>query len=245
MQFNSAKTVREITIEMPGATRVFEKMGIDYCCGGARPIAEACRAAGVTIEEVAISLEQVEARAETLAGSRDWMLENLASLITYIHDKHHIFTREELGRIEPLLAKVCSVYGERRPELLQIQALFDGLKSELILHMMKEEKVLFPYVTQMEYAISAGLAAPVPMFGTVRNPVQMMMVEHDGAGDLLRRIRQLSNDFNSPADACVSYQTLYRALEELEQDLHQHIHLENNILFPRAVEMESLLPLPR
>ena len=208
MQFNSAKTVREITIEIPGATRVFEKMGIDYCCGGAKPITEACQSAGVTIEEVALSLEQSEARGEALAGSKDWMSESLASLITYIHDKHHVFTRDELGRIEPLLAKVCSVYGEKRPELLQIQALFDGLKRELLLHLKKEEMVLFPYVTQIEQAISAGLAAPVPMFGTVRNPVQMMMVEHDGAGDLLRRIRQLSDNFSPPADACVSYQTL-------------------------------------
>ena len=146
---------------------------------------------------------------------------------------------KSLDRIEPLLAKVCSVYGEQTPELLQIQALFGELKRELILHMMKEENILFPYITQLEEAMSAGMSAPVPMFGTVRNPVRMMMTEHDGAGDVLRSIRQLSNDFNLPADACVSYQTFYGALEELEQDLHQHIHLENNILFPCAIEMEG------
>jgi regulator of cell morphogenesis and NO signaling len=239
MQFNSAKTVREIAIETPGATRVFEKMGIDYCCGGARPITEACQSAGVTVEEVALSLEKFEATSQAFAESKDWRAASLASLIVYIHDKHHVFTREELDRIEPLLAKVCSVYGEKRPQLLQIQALFGELKRELLLHMMKEENILFPYITQMEDAVKMGLSAPVPMFGTVRNPVRMMMVEHDGAGNVLRRIRQLSDDFNPPADACVSYQTLYRALEELEQDLHQHIHLENNILFPRAVEMEE------
>jgi regulator of cell morphogenesis and NO signaling len=239
LQFNSAKTVREIAIEMPGATRVFEKMGIDYCCGGARPITDACLAAGVTVEQVALSLEQLEVNNPAVAESKDWQTASLASLTTYIHDKHHIFTREEMGRIEPLLAKVCSVYAEKRPELLQIQALFGELKRELPLHMMKEENILFPYITQMEDAIKARLSAPVPMFGTVRNPVRMMMVEHDGAGDVLRKIRQLSDDFNPPADACVSYQTLYRALDELEQDLHQHIHLENNILFPRAVEMEG------
>jgi len=238
MQFNSAKTVREIAIEMPGATRVFEKMGIDYCCGGAKPLTEACQAAGVTVEEVERSLEESEASSQAFARSKDWRAESLASLITYIHDKHHVFTRNELDRIEPLLAKVCSVYGERRPELLKIQGLFMELKRELLLHMLKEENVLFPYIGQMEEAAKAGSAAPVPMFGTVRNPVQMMMIEHDGAGDLLRSIRQLSNDFNAPADACVSYRTLYGALEELEQDLHQHIHLENNILFPRAIEME-------
>jgi regulator of cell morphogenesis and NO signaling len=143
-----------------------------------------------------------------------------------------------MARIEPLLAKVCSVYGEARPELLQVQALFAELKRELLLHMTKEENILFPYIMQMEGAAASGEAAPTPMFGTVRNPVRMMMFEHDGAGEMLRRIRRLSNDFNAPDDACVSYRTLYGALEGLEQDLHQHIHLENNILFPRAVEMD-------
>lgn len=239
MQFNGAKTVREIAIEMPGATRVFEKMGIDYCCGGARLIADACQSAGVTVDEVARSLEQAEAANQDPANSKDWQAESLAALITYIYDKHHAFTREELDRIEPLLAKVCLVYGDRRPELLQIQALFAELKRELLLHMMKEENILFPYIRQMEEAVTAGLSAPRPMFGTVCNPVRMMMVEHDGAGDVLRRIRQLSKDFSPPADACVSYQTLYSALEGLEQDLHQHIHLENNILFPGAIEREG------
>jgi regulator of cell morphogenesis and NO signaling len=239
MQLNDAKTVREIAIEMPGATRVFERMGIDYCCGGARPIAEACQTAGVTFAEVARSLEQIEAASQSSAGLKDWQVESLTSLTTYIRDKHHSFTREEMDGLEPLLEKVCSVYGEKRRELFEIQALFRELKRELLLHMMKEENILFPYITQMEKAISAGLPAPVPMFGTVRNPVRMMMTEHDGAGDVLRRIRQLSNDFNPPADICVSYQTLYGRLEEFEQDLHQHIHLENNILFPRAIEMEG------
>jgi regulator of cell morphogenesis and NO signaling len=239
MQFNDTKTVREIAIEVPGATRVFEKMGIDYCCGGANPLSEACLSAGVTVREVAESLEQFQATNQAMAGSKDWQSESLASLITHIYDKHHVFTREEMARIEPLLAKVCSVYGEARPELLQIQALFAELRRELLLHMMKEENILFPYITQLEAAVSAGRPAPVPMFGTVRNPVRMMMTEHDGAGDVLRRIRRLSNDFNPPADACVTYRTLYGALEELERDLHQHIHLENNILFPGSVKLEG------
>ena len=239
MQFNDTRTVREIALEMPGATRIFEKMGIDYCCGGAKPITEACLAAGVTVAEVARSIEQYEASSQASAESRDWQCESLGSLITHIENKHHRFTREEFDSIEPLLAKVCSVYGEKRPELLQVQVLFGELTRELLLHMNKEENILFPYIIQMETAASAGLSAPVPIFGTVRNPVRMMMTEHDGAGDVLRRIRQLSNDFNPPADACVSYQTLFSRFEELEQDLHQHIHLENNILFPRAIEMEG------
>jgi regulator of cell morphogenesis and NO signaling len=239
MQFNAEKTVREIAIEVPAATRVFEKIGIDYCCGGAQPITEACRTAGVTVEEVKRSLEQIETSSQAAVGLTDWKAESLTSLINHIESKHHSFTREEMEGIEPLLEKVRSVYGERRPELSEVQALFAELKRELLLHMKKEENVLFPYITQMETAVSKSLSAPMPMFGTVRNPVRMMMSEHDGAGELLRRIRQLTDDFNPPADACVSYQTLYRRLEELEQDLHQHIHLENNILFPGAIEMEG------
>ncbi|HSE98377.1 MAG TPA: DUF542 domain-containing protein, partial [Blastocatellia bacterium] len=196
MEFNGTMTVREIALEVPGATRLFEKMGIDYCCGGAKPIAEACQAAGVTVEEVVRSLEQVEAASQALDSSKDWRAESLGSLIAHIYNKHHVFTREELDRIEPLLEKVCSVYGERRPELLQIQALFAGLKHELLLHMMKEERVLFPYVVEMEEAKIARSPAPTAMFGTVRNPVRMMMLEHDGAGETLRRIRELSGDFN-------------------------------------------------
>jgi len=239
MQFIDAKTVREIAIEVPGATRVFEKLGIDYCCGGARPITEACKAASVTVAEVARALEQVERSSQVLADVEDWQAEPLESLITHIVNEHHRFTREALDSIDPLLAKVCSAHAERRPELLQIQALFGELKRELTPHMMKEENVLFPYITLMENALNARLPAPLAMFGTVRNPVRMMVSEHDGAGDLLRRIRQLSSDFVLPAGACLSYQTLYGRLEELEQDLHQHIHLENNILFPRAIEMEG------
>ena len=239
MQINDAKTVREIAIEMPGATRVFERMGIDYCCGGAKSITEACQTASVTVAEVAHSLEQIETTSGATAQSRDWQVEGLASLIAYIINKHHAFTREELDGMEPLLAKVCSVYAQKSPELLQIHSLFGKLRRELLLHMMKEENILFPYIIQMEEAMRAGLTVPAPMFGTVRNPVRMMMTEHDAAGDLLRSIRQLSNDFNPPADACVSYQTLYRRLEEFEQDLHQHIHLENNILFPCAIEKEG------
>ena len=236
MMIDATRTVREIAVEMPAATRLFEKLGIDYCCGGGRPLAEACTKAGLAIHQVIASLEQI---GETKGGeARGWQLASLNDLITYINDTHHVFTREELDRLEPLLAKVCSVYGERRPELPRIQALFLDLKRELLAHMMKEEQVLFPYVRQLESAIEAGGARPRACFGTVQTPIRMMMFEHDAAGDVLRQMRELSDGFTPPADACVSYQTLYRALEDLEQDLHQHIHLENNILFPRTVGME-------
>ncbi|HXG65208.1 MAG TPA: iron-sulfur cluster repair di-iron protein [Blastocatellia bacterium] len=239
MTINATKTVRDVVVEIPGATRLFEKLGIDYCCGGGKPLAEACASVGISEKEFSRLLEAAANCYADKEGFKDWEAETLASLTEYIVSKHHVFTREELDRVEPLLAKVRSVHGERHPELLSIQKLFTALKAELFPHMSKEEQVLFPYVRSLEEAVASREPAPLPFFGTVRNPVRMMMMEHDAAGEILRNMRELSDDYAVPADACISFQTLYQALEGLEADLHQHIHLENNILFPRAVELEG------
>ncbi|HUE83073.1 MAG TPA: hemerythrin domain-containing protein [Pyrinomonadaceae bacterium] len=148
-------------------------------------------------------------------------------------------TRQEMDRLRSLLEKVCSVHGQNYPELLTVQALFRELCMDLTPHMFKEEQMLFPYIERMEEAAKNGHEISAPPFGTVRNPVRMMMMEHDTAGDLLRKLRETSSDYTVPKDGCISYQTLYQAMEAFEQDLHQHIHLENNVLFPRAVEMED------
>jgi regulator of cell morphogenesis and NO signaling len=235
----TTKTVREIAVETPNATRIFEKLKIDYCCGGGKSLDAACTEAGIETEEVLRLLEEAASRPEQTAETAKFQTAPLAELMTYIVDKHHVFTREELDRLEPLLAKVCSVYGERRPELPRIQALFLDLKRELLVHMMKEEQVLFPYVRQLESATGAGGAKPYAFFGTVQNPVRMMMMEHDAAGDLLLELRRASSSYALPEDACASFRALYAALEEFERDLHRHIHLENNLLFPRAVELEG------
>ncbi len=184
-------------------------------------------------------MRSLEAAQRTPDDSRDWRQESLASLAFHIVDKHHHFTRQEIERLEKLFDKVCARHGENHPELFEAQKTFYQLKQDLLPHMLKEEQVLFPYITQMETAISQNRAVPQPFFATVRNPVRMMMMEHDAAGDLLRTLRATTNDYTPPADACISYQTLYQALAGFEADLHQHIHLENNLLFPRAVEMEE------
>lgn len=237
MNVDLSKTVRELAVENPAATRMFEKFGIDYCCGGGKSLREACAAVNVAPDKLVESL-QAAGRTKGSKGNKDWQSELLSDLIDHIVDTHHAFTREELDRLEPLLAKVCSVHGQRHPELLRVQRLFGGLSQELTMHMMKEEQVLFPYVVRMEEAVLERRSIIPPMFGTVQNPVQMMMQEHDSAGQALHEMRELSAGYTPPPDACVSFQTLYRALDEFERDLHQHIHLENNILFPRAVEME-------
>jgi regulator of cell morphogenesis and NO signaling len=160
----------------------------------------------------------------------------LAEIIRHTLDTHHVYTREEMERITSLLAKVASKHGENHPELFDLGALFRSLCEDPAPHLLKEEQVLSPYILRLEAAALSGRPAP---FGSVDNPVRRMMSEHDTAGDLLRELRAAARDFRLPADACVSFRALYEALESFEQDLHQHIHLENNLLFPRAVELEA------
>lgn len=240
MSLDATKTVREFAIEIPNATRVFEKLKIDYCCGGNQPLNEACAQAGLEIDEVLGLLNQT-APAKTDSEVVDSRSLPLAGLTSYIVEKHHLYTRNELERLPALLEKVCSAHGLNHPELFQIQSQFQILRAELEPHMMKEERILFPYIFRLEAAVVENLPAPFAPFGTVGNPIAAMMREHDAAGDILKAIRQLSGDFAVPEDACFSYRTLYSALEEFEADLHQHIHLENNILFPRSLKVENKL----
>lgn len=232
-------TVGQIALETPGATRVFERLGIDYCCGGKTSLASACAAAGLAPDDVLSRIEREATSAGQSEGLTDFRSATLAELVTHIVERHHAFTRNEIERLDALLDKVCSAHGARHPELSRVRDLFRELAAELAPHMLKEERVLFPHIVRLEEAARAGLPAAPPPFVTVRNPVRVMSSEHHNAGELLRSIRRLSGDFIVPADGCISYRTLYGALEEFERDLHQHIHLENNVLFPRAVELES------
>lgn len=233
MNIQPTNTVAELALNNPASTRVLEKYGIDYCCGGNRPLGEACREAGVEFDELIGMIDQAPGQ-ET-----DWRRESVSGLIDHIVDTHHVFTRSELTRITGLLDKVYNRHGANHPELLPLRERFEALRGDLIPHMLKEEQILFPYMKQLEHAVGAGTRPPEPFFMTVRNPVRMMEREHDTAGDLLREMRGLTRDFTPPDDACMSYRTLYGALADFEADLHRHIHLENNLLFPRAVEMEN------
>jgi len=232
------KTVRELALESSSATRVFEKLGIDYCCGGNKSLEQACRTANLSLDSVQQELDNAKQEARPNSG-RDWQREPLSELIAHISGTHHKFVRQEIVRLTPLMDKVCGKHAENHPELLHIQAIFRGLAQELTSHMMKEEMVLFPYVARMEEALMEGKPVLPPPFRTVANPVAMMEHEHDSAGDAVRAIRSASHDYVAPEGACGSYQALYRGLEDFEADLHQHIHLENNILFPRALDMEK------
>jgi regulator of cell morphogenesis and NO signaling len=240
MAVDIRRPVRELAVEHPAATRILEAFGIDYCCGGGQSLEAACQAANLPVGQVVQSVESAITAAPQQPES-SWNSVPLAALSDHIVSTHHAYVKSELPRLQRLIAKVVMAHGDRHPELADIQTVFHAAGRELTMHMMKEEQMLFPYIEALEAAGAEGRAVPPPRFGTVRNPVQMMMMEHDAAGEALRRIRVLSNDYTTPADACPSYQTLYRALAEFEADLHQHVHLENNILFPRAIEIETLL----
>jgi regulator of cell morphogenesis and NO signaling len=236
MSVTTQKTLRELAIQNPAVTRIFEKFHLDYCCGGGQTLRQACDDAHLTVEQVLGSLEN--AGVPTAPG-RDWRTEPLAILIVHIRDTHHRYTREEIERLSALFDKVCGAHGSRHPELYNLRDKFRGLGQELTGHLMKEEMMLFPYIERLEESVVAHEPVLPAPFGSLRNPVAMMLHEHDNAGQALRDLRRLSDGYTSPPDGCISFQTLYRALAEFEADLHQHIHLENNILFPRAIEMEA------
>lgn len=227
--------VRDLVLEKPASARVFESFGIDYCCGGAQTLTEACKAASRALEEVNAALE----KCESTASERDWRNAPLVELAQYIVDTHHAFTQAEISRLTSLISKVIAAHGGNHPELFRVQLTFAGLSEELREHMRKEEELLFPYIAQMEEAARTRRRPPEPMFGTVQNPVAVMIMEHEGAAQALERIRETTSDYFLPPDGCASYKALYQSLPAFAADLHQHIHLENNILFPRAIELEN------
>ncbi len=233
------KTVRGLVLEIPNATRIFEKMKIDYCCGGDKSLDDACAIAGVKLSELERLFADATKSNEPANDMLDFRKLTLTGLIGHILAKHHVFTKEEMVRLQLLIEKVNAAHGVNHPELPHMAELFQRLCADLTPHMAKEENVLFPYLEELEASLLQNRPAPFAPFGTVKNPVRMMMMEHDTVGDLLRELRALSSDYEVPADGCISYQTLYQALEAFEKDLHQHIHLENNLLFPRAVAMED------
>ena len=240
MNLSATRTVRELAIEIPNATRTFEKLGIDYCCGGGKSLSDACMHAHLPVDDVLRALEQggnFTPAAE--ASLPDFTNGALGNLIEHIVTTHHVYVKQEVPRLQQLLHKVVSVHGKNHPELGRIQQTFQPMAAELTSHMMKEEHILFPHIVALENAVNSGRPKPMPVFGTVSNPVHMMQLEHDSAGAALKSISELSGNYTPPEEACFSYKTLYTALKEFESDLHQHVHLENNILFPRAIAMES------
>lgn len=231
------KTVREIALESPLTTRVFEEYRIDYCCHGDTQFDEACRSAGALPEEVSGKINDVLSSSN---GIEDESISDLSlsDLIDHILDKHHVYTREEMAYLTPLMAKVATRHGDHHKYLLELKDLFEAVCNDLEPHMQKEERVLFPYILDLDHCHSSNQTPVFPPFGTVQNPIRMMAAEHEEVGDLLSEMRQITGDYELPDGACPSFTALYHRLTEFERDLHQHIHLENNLLFPRAIDLE-------
>lgn len=234
MSNDLAQTViGKIVSRHPAVARVFENHQIDYCCRGGTTLEEACQMQNVDIQQVVDEIKAIQNSDEPV-DTTNWNEAPLTDLVNHIVDTHHKFLSDELPRLSGLIEKVNNAHGHKCPELSKVQETFQLMRQELESHMAKEENILFPAIQVLE----TEDAAPSFPFGSVNNPIRMMEHEHDDAGQALRRLRELTENFTPPADACPTYRVMLESLENLELDLHTHIHKENNILFPRAIELE-------
>jgi len=230
------RTVGEIVASDYRAAAVFEKHALDFCCKGGRSLEEACAQSGLDPDEVRREIEAVTAEpdAET-PRINTW---DLSTLVGYIVSQHHSYVRAQMPTVLAHARKIATVHGERHPELRRVASVFQDVVDEMTSHMMKEEQILFPYISALDTAAREGGPAPAAPFGTVENPVHMMEMEHESAGAAMEEIRRLTDRYSVPDDACTTYRVCLQELEAFERDLHQHVHLENNILFPKAIALE-------
>lgn len=239
LKIDQTPTIGDLVAEDFRKAEVFEKYGIDFCCGGKKTVAEACNKKGVDVGLVERELHKVERQPNrNLHGFSNW---NPGLLADYIINNHHQYVKRSLPFLHELSAKVARVHGDLHPEVAAIATHFEGIEQELLSHMQKEEIILFPYIKELAEAKQSGSQLMPPPFGTIDNPINMMEQEHDTVGNSMAAIEQLSNGFDPPNDGCTSYRILFAKLQEFQKDLHQHIHLENNILFPKALKLEKEL----
>lgn len=227
--------VGRLVAEQPARSRVFENFGIDYCCGGKKALAEACAAKGLDLRTVTLELEALDRVSP--APEIDWTKSTMTALADHVVRTHHDYLREALPRLSMLTDKVANAHGANDSRLIELRAIFKPFREEMESHMWKEENVLFPLLRKMDSAT----VMPPSHCGSVENPIRVMLAEHDDAGAALAAMRSLTDDYTVPASACGTYRAMLAALAELESDMHQHVHLENNILFPTAVSTESKL----
>lgn len=239
MQIAPTSTIGSIVADDFRTAAVFNAHGIDFCCKGGRSLEEACRTKG--IDQKVIEQEIHEVLNRDTAADSDFKTWSLGRLVEHIERVHHRYIEARTPTIQQFLEKLCRVHGDRHPELFDIATEFNECTMAMAAHMKKEELILFPFIVRLEQAEKTGEPAPMPPFGTVENPVHMMMDEHETEGERFRRIAELSNGYQNPPDGCATYYTAMAMLKEFEQDLHLHIHLENNILFPRAIALEKQL----
>ncbi|MFC0263162.1 iron-sulfur cluster repair di-iron protein [Fontibacter flavus] len=239
MNISEKSIIGELVSQNYKAASVFKSYGVDFCCNGNRTIGEACKAKGISSENMLNQLSSVLKEKDSALPAFDaWPMD---LLVDYIEKKHHRYVDAKITEIKPFLHKVVKVHGGEHPELVEIEKLFLESAGDLTAHMKKEELILFPFIKKMVVAKIAGDQPNQPHFGTVENPVAMMKEEHNQEGERFRKIAELSNNYTVPADACNTYMVTFGMLKEFEEDLHMHIHLENNILFPQAIALEKEL----
>jgi regulator of cell morphogenesis and NO signaling len=231
-------TIGEMVTDNFRTAAVFQSYGIDFCCRGNRTLAQACAEKGIDREAVLADLRKIDGNGggDPLPKFDLWELD---FLMDYIVNNHHSYVRRMLPTLYQHTAKIASVHGGNHPELMRVASGFAAIGQELEQHMLKEEQVLFPFIKRLVAARRAGMTPAAPPFGTVRNPIAMMQREHQNAGDEMALIRELTNNYTPPEDACTTYRVTLQELQEFEQDLHRHVHLENNILFPKALRLEE------
>src|SRR6478609_11266250 len=230
-------TIGELVAQDFRTAAVFSKHGIDFCCKGNRTIEEACEKKDINTDDLKQELDSVlSLKNDNGIDFKSWPLDLLAD---YIEKTHHRYVEEKIPVLLQFLDKLCKVHGTSHPELFEINELFRGCAGELTQHMKKEELILFPFIKKMQKAVLNGETIEMPHFGTVENPIAMMREEHEAEGDRFQKIATLTNGYTPPADACNTYKVAFAMLNDFEQDLHKHIHLENNIMFPSALKMEE------
>lgn len=230
---STESTVGQLVVDKPSRARTFERLGIDYCCGGKKPLKQACSEKELDLRLV---VEELDRDDQPVPNGRNWAAASLTDLCDHIEQTHHAYLKQELPRLAFLTHKVASRHGDARPALIEVSRVFALLKSEMDEHMIKEERVLFPLCRQLDTAD----ALPAMHCG-VRNPIQVMIAEHEHAGSALQQIRSATDNYALPADACNTYRATFDSLQQLERDLHEHVHKENNILFPKAARQEAIL----
>lgn len=232
-------SVGEIVRSNYRAAEIFKKYKIDFCCGGSKSINQVCSEKNIPVDHITSELSELSNQdSSNLHNYDEWELDFLTN---YIINVHHKYVNNNAPIIQEYVNKIAHVHGERHPELIKVMDLFSEVSTELQQHMMKEEQILFPFIIKLNGIDKNKTAFTPPPFGTIRNPIKMMEAEHENAGNIFKEIREITNDYSLPADACNTYNIAFQKLDEFENDLFRHIHLENNILFPKAIEMEIKL----
>lgn len=240
IDINDYSTVRDVVVKYPQSRQILEAFGIDYCCRGDRCLADACLAAHVDLTQVVTAIDEAISAPGRNDEERSWADATLTALVEQIETTHHAYTKTALPRLAKLFDKVIQAHGQKHGSTLEpLRETFAALREEIEMHLAKEEQILFPYIREMEQTFDQTGEIPPMHCGSVSNPIRQMQAEHDNAGAALAAMRSLTDDYALPSDGCPTFAELYDGLKVLEGDLHQHIHLENNILFPRATKFET------